>query len=218
MCAFVPHQGSGLARIFALDCRPCGSVCPQDSVKTGVGDVNVSTMNPNMMPAGLAPPWDITVVVEVPMLPDGANTDEAVRRRPGNYGFVPGTLMPDGGPCQALVVGSVPVLSGARLRSRPIGLVAFACDDGGELLGLVAGAIERHHPFFTDTASYQCLSSQFLDQIETFLGDLRNAAPDRSVRQARWGDAEEAAHLILEAMERHRLAKRDPTGGPTRVK
>ena len=42
-------------------------------------------------PAGAAPPWDINVVVEIPVRGDGPFCSSAYQ--PGNYGFVPRTAM-----------------------------------------------------------------------------------------------------------------------------
>ena len=50
--------------------------------------------------AGRAPPWDINIVVEIPLR--GDETFGAPVCQPGNFGFVPGTAMDDGEPCEAL--------------------------------------------------------------------------------------------------------------------
>ena len=52
-------------------------------------------------------------------------------RYPGNYGFVPHTLCGDGDPLDVLVMNSRPLVPGAVVRSRPIG-VLFMEDDGGQ--------------------------------------------------------------------------------------
>ena len=163
-------------------------------------------MDLSKIPAGRAPPWDITVVVEIPM-----QGDAEVCSRPGNYGFVPKTLMPDGEPCQALVVGSVSVLPGALLRSRPIGLLTLAGEDGAESIRLLAGATERLHPFFANTTTYHTLPSRLLDQAADFFVNVEDVGRNRPIRVRRWGDAEEAAQAILEAMERHRCAQQGRT-------
>ena len=169
-------------------------------------------MDLSKIPAGRAPPWDITVVVEIPM-----QGDAGAPGHPGNYGFVPKTLMPDGEPCQALVVGSVAVLPGALLRSRPIGVLGLIGKDGVEATRLLAGPRERLHPFFAHTTSYRSLPSPLLDQVVDFFvnvedaGCVGEAGCRRSIRVTRWGDAEEAAQLVLEAMERHRYEQRGRT-------
>jgi len=174
-------------------------------------------MGQEKIAAGKAPPWDINVVVEIPLRRDtvvagaGAAGVSAVYH-PGNYGFVPRTLMPDGEPCEALVVGSVSVLPGAILRSRPIGVVELAGEDGGGGSRLVAVPLERLHPFFMDTTSYRSLPAALLDQIERFLVGFRDIEPGRPMRVARWGEAEEAAELVEAAIASHRREQSGESG------
>lgn len=49
---------------------------------------------------------------------------------PGNYGFIPHTLSGDGDPVDVIVIGRTPVMPGAVLRSRPVGVLLME-DDGG---------------------------------------------------------------------------------------
>ena len=170
-------------------------------------------MGQGSMIAGRAPPWDINVVVEISLRGDSPASDAAGAGRlrqaapchPGNYGFVPDTLMPDGEPVEALVVGSVSVLPGAILRSRPIGVVELADDDGPELTRLLAVPLERLHPFFTGTTSYRSLPAGLLDEIAEFFVNFRDCERSRPLRLARWGEADEAAQVMEAAIVKHRL-------------
>lgn len=149
--------------------------------------------------AGLAPPWDINVVVEIPLRGDGVFSPPSFQ--PGNFGFVPRTAMADGEPCEVLVVGSVSVLPGAILRSRPIGLAELADDEGGAgQLRLLAVPVQRLHPFFAGTTSLESLPSVLLDQAERFFVSVRDLLRPRSLRLARWGGAEEAAAVVERAI------------------
>jgi inorganic pyrophosphatase len=49
---------------------------------------------------------------------------------PGNYGFIPHTLSADGDPCDVLVVGQSPVIPGAIIRSRPVGVLLMEDEKG----------------------------------------------------------------------------------------
>ncbi len=157
--------------------------------------------------AGRAPPWDINVVVEIPLRGDGTFCPPSYQ--PGNYGFVPRTAMADGEPCEVLVVGSVSVLLGAILRSRPIGLAELADDEGGPgETRLLAVPVDRLHPFFAGTTSLETLPSQLLEQAEEFFGSVRDLLRPRSLRLVRWGGADEAARILERA-----LAAWRPGGG-----
>jgi inorganic pyrophosphatase len=177
-------------------------------------------MDFNKIPAGSAPPWDVNVIIEIPMRGepveygvDAATGGLFVERflhtamyYPGNYGFIPHTATADGGPLQALVVGSISVLPGAILRSRPIGVLVLEDGAGGCDSRLLAVPVDRLHPFYAGTTSYRSLPALVLDQIGHFFGHVRDLDPHRHLKVARWGEADEAAQLITEAVQRRRDA------------
>ncbi len=92
-------------------------------------------MDINKISIGVRPPHDVNVIIEIPQggYPVKYEMDKASGAMfvdrflhtsmiyPGNYGFIPHTLSADGDPCDVLVVGQMPVISGAVIRSRPIG-------------------------------------------------------------------------------------------------
>ena len=180
-------------------------------------------MGQGTIPAGRMPPWDINVVVEIPLhggaftMPgsDGKRFDgfnAGAHYYPGNLGFVPETAMPDGEPCEVLVVGSVSVLPGAILRSRPIGALVLACADGIERARLLAVPVERLHPFFAGTTSCGSLPSALLDQVAEFFLSLKDVdcggiGQTRPLRIARWEEANAAARLLERAIESHRTTQ-----------
>ena len=53
-------------------------------------------------------------------------------RYPANYGFIPHTLGEDGDPLDALVVARSPVVAGAVVKCRPIGVLKMVDDGGGD--------------------------------------------------------------------------------------
>jgi len=96
---------------------------------------------------GEDPPWDINVVIEIPQ--GGVPVKYELDKRsgalrvdrflhtamyyPGNYGFIPQTRSLDGDPCDVIVVGQVPVVPGAIVRSRPIGALLMEDEAGVEI-------------------------------------------------------------------------------------
>ena len=102
-------------------------------------------MKIDAIPIGKNPPDDLNVIIEVPLggEPIKYEIDKASgalfvdrflytpMRYPGNYGFVPHTLCGDGDPLDVLVMNSRPLVPGAVVRCRPIG-VLFMEDDGGQ--------------------------------------------------------------------------------------
>ena len=156
-------------------------------------------MDFHQIPAGKEPPWDINVVVEIPLRGDGPFSSSAYQ--PGNYGFVPRTAMDDGEPCEVLVVGSVSVLPGAILRARPIGLAELTDEEDGSVqTRLLAVPLQRLHPFFAGTTSLESLPTLLVEQAEQFLTSVRDLLRPQTLRLDRWGGADEAAALLERAI------------------
>src|SRR4029078_96840 len=94
---------------------------------------------------GNNPPDDVNVIVEVPIggepikyeLDKAAGTLFVDRflhtpmRYPGNYGFVPHTLSKDGDPIDVLVANTRPIVPGAVINVRPIGVLKMEDEAGG---------------------------------------------------------------------------------------
>ena len=84
------------------------------------------------IPIGKNPPFDVNVVIEVPVggepikyeLDKNAGTLVVDRflytamRYPGNYGFIPHTLSDDGDPCDVLVANTRAIVPGAIMSVR----------------------------------------------------------------------------------------------------
>ena len=103
-------------------------------------------MNLEAILIGNNPPDDINVIIEVPIggEPIKYEMDKSAgvlvvdrflytpMRYPGNYGFVPHTLSDDGDPLDVLVANSRPILPGAVINVRPIGVLKMDDEAGGD--------------------------------------------------------------------------------------
>src|SRR5246127_4604445 len=103
-------------------------------------------MNIDAIAIGLSPPHDVNVVVEVPLggEPIKYEMDKASgtlfvdrflytpMRYPGNYGFIPHTLSEDGDPCDVLVANTRPIVPGAVINVRPVGVLLMQDEAGGD--------------------------------------------------------------------------------------
>jgi inorganic pyrophosphatase len=95
---------------------------------------------------GKNPPYDVNVVVEVPLggepikyeMDKESGTLVVDRflytpmRYPGNYGFVPHTLSDDGDPIDVLIANTRPIIPGAIINVKPIGVLRMEDDGGGD--------------------------------------------------------------------------------------
>ena len=133
------------------------------------------------IPVGDDPPREINVIIENPLGGDPVKYEldkasgamfvdrflHTAMYYPGNYGFVPHTLSGDGDPIDVLVVGRVPVMPGAVMRSRPVGVLVME-DEAGEDEKILTVPVDDLHPYYSDVTSYRGLPKILLEQIAHF--------------------------------------------------
>jgi inorganic pyrophosphatase len=164
---------------------------------------------------GNNPPEDINVIIEVPIggepikyeLDKKAGTLVVDRflhtpmRYPGNYGMVPHTLSDDGDPIDVLVASTRPIIPGAVINVRPVGVLKMD-DDGGGDEKIIAVPSTHLTKRYVKVANYTDLPAITIEQIEHFFQHYKDLEPNKWVKILGWGDAEEAKKLIREAIER----------------
>jgi len=164
---------------------------------------------------GTNPPEDINVIVEVPVggepikyeMDKDAGTMVVDRflytpmRYPGNYGFVPHTLSDDGDPIDVLVPNQRPIIPGAIMNCRPIGVLKME-DESGEDEKIIAVPSSHLTKRYVSVKDYSDLPDITTHQIEHFFERYKDLEPEKWVKIAGWGDANEAKRLISEAIER----------------
>ncbi|MCA3639976.1 MAG: inorganic diphosphatase [Methylobacterium sp.] len=169
---------------------------------------------------GRNPPEDINVVVEVPIggepikyeMDKEAGTIVVDRflytpmRYPGNYGFVPHTLSEDGDPIDVLVANTRPIIAGAVINVRPIGVLVME-DDGGGDEKIIAVPSPRLTQRYAHVHNYTDLPEISWKQIEHFFLHYKDLEPGKWVKLKGWGDAAMARKLITEAVERAKASK-----------
>ena len=171
-------------------------------------------MDLSKIPAGVNPPEDINVVVEIPQggLPVKYELDKAsgalfVDRflhtsmlYPANYGFVPHTLSGDGDPCDVLVVSQTPVVPGAVIRCRPIGALMMT-DEAGEDEKIIAVPVDKLHPFYKGVNSYKDLPEILRDQIAHFFQHYKDLEKGKWVTIVKWVDRGKAMTMIRKGLK-----------------
>lgn len=160
-------------------------------------------------------PHDINVIIEVPCggEPIKYEMDKASgalfvdrflytpMRYPGNYGFVPHTLSEDGDPIDVLVCNTRPIMPGAVLNCRAIGVLVME-DDGGQDEKLIAVPSSKMSRRYVDTNDYTDLPPITREQIEHFFKHYKDLEPGKWVNIQHWGDAAEARELLQQAIDR----------------
>ncbi|MET0531110.1 MAG: inorganic diphosphatase [Microvirga sp.] len=164
---------------------------------------------------GKNPPDDVNVVIEVPLggEPIKYEMDKesgalfvdrflyTAMRYPGNYGFIPHTLSGDGDPCDVLVANTRAIAPGAVMNVRPVGVLVME-DDGGQDEKIIAVPSSKLTQRYDRVQNHTDLPEITLKQIEHFFEHYKDLEPGKWAKIIRWGDAEEARRLIVEAIER----------------
>lgn len=172
-------------------------------------------MNLDKITIGTNPPEEVNVLIENPMggIPVKYELDKdsgcmIVDRflhtpmfYPGNYGFIPHTLSGDGDPVDVLVVGRTPVMPGAIMAVRPVGVLLME-DDGGQDEKIIAVPADKLYPYHADVQEYTDLRKINRDQIEHFFTHYKDLEKGKWSKTLGWGDAKKAKSLIVEGIER----------------
>jgi len=168
---------------------------------------------------GNNPPEDVNVIIEVPIggEPIKYEMDKAAgtlvvdrflhtpMRYPGNYGFVPHTLSDDGDPIDVLVANTRPIVPGAVINVRPVGVLKMQDEAGGDEK-IIAVPVPKLTKRYEHVMNYTDMPEITLQQIQHFFEHYKDLEPGKWVKMIGWGDAAEARRLIAEAIARAKNA------------
>ncbi len=165
-------------------------------------------------------PYDVNVVIEVPIggEPIKYEMDKeagalvvdrflyTAMRYPGNYGFIPNTLSDDGDPCDVIVANTRAIIPGAVMSCRVVGVLLMQDESGGDekILAVPSAKLTKRYESVND---YTDLPAITLQQIEHFFTHYKDLEPNKWVKILRWGNAEEARSIVMQAIERGKTAK-----------
>ena len=166
-------------------------------------------MRIDAIPIGRNPPFDINVIVEVPIggEPIKYELEKAsgalfvdrmlytAMRYPGNYGFIPHTLSDDGDPIDVLIANSRPIVPGGVCNCRPVG-VLFMKDEAGGDEKIVAVPSDKVSPLYRKVKNYKDLPEMLIERIAHFFEHYKDLEAGKFVKVERWGDEAEARAMI----------------------
>jgi inorganic pyrophosphatase len=120
-------------------------------------------------------------------------------RYPGNYGFVSHTLSDDGDPIDVLVANSRPIISGAVINVRPIGVLKIDDEGGGDekIIAVPMPKLIRRYAHITSIAHLPQIT---VEQIQHFFEHYKDLEPgkmgeaDRMRRQCRSASIDRRCH------------------------
>lgn len=164
---------------------------------------------------GSNPPEEVNVIIEVPADANPVKYEfdkesgavfvdrfiQVAMHYPCNYGFIPHTLSDDGDPCDVLVISDYPVVPGAVIKARPIGVLLME-DESGFDEKILAVPTAKLSPYYANVKSYHDLPEVMISRITHFFENYKALEKGKWVKLKGWEDADYAKKIILEAIAR----------------
>jgi inorganic pyrophosphatase len=120
---------------------------------------------------------------------------------PCNYGFIPNTLSGDGDPVDVLVHSNAPILPGAMIKVKPIGVLTTE-DESGQDEKVLAVPDDKVDPFFKDVNDINDINELILHRIQHFFENYKKLEAGKWVKVTGWHGAEHAKSIIVAAIAR----------------
>lgn len=169
------------------------------------------------IPAGKNPPDDLYAVIEIPAnsTPVKYEVDKQIGALlvdrflstamfyPCNYGYVPQTLSEDGDPLDILVITPTPVVHGAVIRCRPIGMLMMT-DEAGIDAKVLAVPVDKLSPLYKNIKSIDDLPKEQLDIIGHFFENYKALESGKWVKVSGWQGVKEAQTEVMNSVKRYK--------------
>jgi inorganic pyrophosphatase len=176
-------------------------------------------MNISAIPIGKNPPDDLNVIIEVPMggepIKYEIDKDSGAlfvdrflytpMRYPGNYGFVPHTLCGDGDPLDVIVMNSRPLMPGAVVRCRPVGVLMME-DDGGPDEKIIALPVHKLTRIYDSVKDVTDLPEIQVERVKHFFTHYKDLEPGKWAKIHSVGNVAEARKVVEESIARAKAA------------
>ncbi len=180
-------------------------------------------MNLDRVPSGLDVPNNINVIIEIPAHSDPVKYEvdhdtgamfvdrfmNAAMHYPCNYGYVPHTLSEDGDPVDVLVLTPIPVISGAVIRCRPLGMLRMT-DESGPDAKILAVPVDKVCTDYRNVKNMDDLPEALIKRIAHFFEHYKDIEKNKWVKIEGWADIEAARAEILSSLARYQAAPQQP--------
>ena len=160
-------------------------------------------------------PNEINVIIEIPM--HGEPVKYEVDKETGalfvdrfmatamfyptNYGYIPNTLSEDGDPVDVLVITPVPLISGAVIPCRVVGMLKMT-DESGIDAKLLAVPITKLSKMYQNIETYEDVPQHLLSSLEHFFNHYKDLEEGKWVKIDGWVGPEAARDEIMASVAR----------------
>jgi inorganic pyrophosphatase len=169
----------------------------------------------NIKPGSNAPE-DINVVIEIPAYSEPVkyefdkDSDMLIVDRfmstcmqyPCNYGFIPNTLSEDGDPVDVLVPTPVPLVHGAVIKCRPVGVLKMS-DESGIDAKIIAVPVDKLTKIYSHVEDIDDLPELLLNQIKHFFEHYKELEPNKWVKVDGWEGVQSAKDEVVASIKRY---------------
>ena len=160
-------------------------------------------------------PDEINVVIEIPMNDNPVKYEidkgsgaifvdrfiQVAMFYPCNYGFIPHTLSGDGDPVDVLVLSNYPVIPGAVMKCRPVGVLMME-DESGVDEKIIAVPIDKVDISFSNVKDINDINNDVKLRIKHFFEHYKDLEKGKWVKILGWEDIKKAKSLIEEGVKR----------------
>lgn len=169
-------------------------------------------MNLDRVGSGKNVPDDINVIIEIPSHADPVKYEvdketgalfvdrfmNTAMFYPCNYGYVPLTLSDDGDPVDVLVMSPYPLISGAVVQCRPVGMLKMTDEKGedGKVLAV------PHDKMYDPIQEISDVSELLLNQLSHFFEHYKDLEKNKWVKIDGWLDKAAARTEIIDSIAR----------------
>lgn len=161
------------------------------------------------------PPEEINVIIEIPMNSDPVKYEfdkesgavfvdrfmQAAMHYPANYGFIPHTLGGDGDPIDVLVICNYPIVPGAVIKARPIGVLVME-DESGMDEKIIAVPTVKLDPSFENIKDIEDVNPFLKGKITHFFEHYKMLEKNKWVKVKSFENKEKAIGYIKEGIAR----------------
>jgi inorganic pyrophosphatase len=166
-------------------------------------------------------PNEINVIIEIPMHGEPVKYEvdkesgalfvdrflTTAMYYPTNYGYIPHTLSEDGDPVDVLVVTPVPLINGAVIRCRPVGMLKMTDESGVDAKLLAVPTNKISNKMYESIKTYKDLPQHLLLSLEHFFNHYKDLEEGKWVKVEGWEGPELARQEIILSIERYQKNK-----------